>query len=142
VYFEDRYGRETAEKMIDMHLKTPYSMARMLGLADAPANLPTSAYSNNIQYSAVVYGKGALYYDALRRLVGDDAFFAGLRTYYSKYRGGIAGSRSLVTVMTGRMPGAGIEKLYSHWIEEQHGDQDIGVAQIGGVQEILQQLLK
>jgi hypothetical protein len=142
VYFEDRYGRTTAEKMIDMHLKTPYSMARMLGLADAPANLPTSSYSNNIQYSAVVYGKGALYYDALRRLIGDEAFFAGLRAYYAKYRGAIAGSRSLLTLLTGKLPGSGIDRLYTHWIEEQHGDQDIGAGQLGGLQDLLQQLPK
>ena len=92
LYFEDRYGRETAEKMINMHLKTPYSMARMLGMPDAPANLPTSAYGSSIQYSGIVYGKAGLYYDALRKAVGDEAFFSALRSYYAKYRGGLAGT--------------------------------------------------
>ncbi len=112
-------------------------MARLLGLADAPANLPTSAYSNNIQYSAIVYGKGALYYDSLRRAAGDEAFFSALRAYYAKYRGSLAGPRSLLDIISANAPSAGAEALYRHWIEEMHGDQDISGAGIIGIQDIL-----
>ncbi len=142
LYFEDRYGKEAAGKMMNMHLKTPYSMARMLGFPDAPANLPTSAYSSSVQYSAVVYGKGALYYDALRRAVGDEVFFSALREYYQKYRGGLAGPRSLINLISAKAPAAGVEALYQHWIEETHGDQDIGGGQLGGLQEVMRELLK
>ncbi len=142
LYFEDRYGREAAEKIINMHLKTPYSMARMLGLPDAPANLPTSAYISSLQYSAAVYGKGALYYDELRRAVGDGVFFAALRQYYSKYHGGLAHARSLGDLISAKAPKMGVEALYRHWIEETHGDQDIAGVGIMGIQEVLRELFE
>jgi hypothetical protein len=142
IYFEDRYGKETAGKMIDMHLKTPYTLARMLGLADAPANLPTSAYRSNVQYSAIVYGKGALYYDSLRRAIEDEAFFSALRTYYNEYRSRQAGPRSLLEIFAKEAPSGGTEALYSRWIEEKHGDQDISKGEIFGISDIFDKLLK
>ncbi len=142
LYFEDRYGRETAEKMINLHLKTPYSMSRMLGLADAKANLPTSAYGSSLQYSAIIYGKGALCYERLRRAAGDDAFFSALRAYYAKYRGSLAGPRSLLDIVKEKAPAAGAEALYQHWIEGTYGDQDISGGAITGIQDMLNNLLK
>lgn len=128
LYYEDRYGPETAAKMIDTNLRMPYSMSRMLGCADAPANLPTSGYKNQLQYGAVIYGKAAMYHDAMRRLIGDDAFFAALRAYYGAYVGRIAGPRSLLELEKTEAPSKAIqaEALYEHWIEQTHGDEDLG----------------
>jgi hypothetical protein len=142
VYFEDRYGREAAESMIQTHLKMPYSVARMLGMADAPANLPTSAYGSNLRYSAIVYGKAALYYDSLRRTAGDETFFSALRTYYAKYRGGLAGPRSFLDIVSASAPSAGAEALYRRWIEEAHGDEDVSGGGILAIQDLLGGLLK
>ena len=142
LYFEDRYGRATAEKIIQMHLKMPYSMGRMLGGADAPANRPTAAYAGGLQYSAVVYGKGALYYDALRRAVGDPLFFSSLREYYARYRGQVAGPRALLEIVQAKAPSAGVEAIYRHWIEETHGDEDISGGPVTGLQDLLNELLR
>jgi hypothetical protein len=142
VYFEDRHGRTSAEKMIDMHLKTPYSMARLLGSRDAPANLPTAGYEGNLQYAAAVYGKGALYYEALRRAVGDPVFFSSLREYYSKYRGSLAGPRALLDIVRAKAPAADVDGLYRRWVEEVHGDEDVGGGALTGMQDLLDQLLR
>jgi hypothetical protein len=142
LYFEDRYGRATAEKIIQMHLKMPYSMGRMLGETDAPVNLPTSAYAGGLQYSAVVYGKGALYYGALRRAVGDPVFFSSLREYYARYRGKVAGPRAMLEIVQAKAPSAGVEGLYRHWIEETHGDEDITGGPVAGLQDLLNELLR
>lgn len=141
IYFEDHYGKEEAASMQDLHLKTAYSMSRMFGIPDAPANLPASSYANSIQYFAVVYGKGALYYDALRKAVGDEAFFAALRDYYKTYRSRLAGSRALLRIMQTRAFQADVEALYRHWIEEKHGDEDIAGGNIMGVGELLNAIL-
>jgi hypothetical protein len=128
LYFEDRYGVAKANQMRDLHLKTSFSMGAMMGGGDAPANLPTSAYSNNMQYGAVIYGKGALFYDQLRALVGDSAFFAGLRDYYAKWNDHIAGPDTLRLAIEARSPAkkAQIGALYKRWIQEAHGQEDIG----------------
>lgn len=139
IYFEDRYGLPTAQKMMDVNLKTAYSMGRMLGNPDAPANLKTSAYKNNIQYGGVVYGKGALYYDSLRRLVGDGPFFAALRQYYAQYRDRLAGPRTLLEIVEQGSPAKAqsVEALYHRWIESAHGDEDITGGPVGGIGDLL-----
>ena len=142
IYFEDRYGKPTAERMRDIHLKTAYSAGRMLAGKDAPANLAAAAYAGNLQYAAVVYGKGALYYDALRRTVGDKIFFESLREYYRRYSGQIAGPRSLLEIVEAKAPQAGVEGLYRRWIEETHGDEDVGGGNLTGIGDLLQQLLQ
>jgi aminopeptidase N len=127
LYYEDRYGATAAQKMIDLNLKTIYSMGRMLGGGDAPVNLSTSAYTNNMQYGAVVYGKGALYYEALRKLIGDQSFFSALKTYYSRYNLKLAPAKGLLQIVKEQSPGkaAQADALYKRWIEEKHGDDDI-----------------
>ena len=139
VYFEDRYGKESAQQMIDLHLKTPYSMGRMLGNADAPVNLKTAAYSGNVQYGAIVYGKGALFYDALRRTVGDEAFFASLREYYGNYRNRLADAGSMLQIFQRRAPNRteAIQALYKRWILEAHGDEDITGGKPMGIEDLL-----
>ena len=128
LYYEDRYGRETAQKMADLHLKTSFSMGAMMGGGDKPANLPTAAYSGNMQYGAVIYGKGALFYEELRKLVGDAAFFGAIREYYAKWNDKIAGPNDLRFLIEAQAPTkkAAIGALYKRWIEEAHGQQDIG----------------
>ncbi len=135
LYFEDRYGKATAAKMTDLHLKTNFSMGAALGGGDMPANLPTSAYKNNLQYGAVIYGKGALFYGELRNLVGDAAYFAALRHYFAQYNDRLAGPNSLHALMVAAAPDkrAAIDALYTHWIDEAHGQQDIGGGALGNV---------
>jgi hypothetical protein len=128
--------------MRDLHLKTAYSAGRMLAGKDAPANLAAAAYAGNLQYAAVVYGKGALYYDALRRTVGDKIFFESLREYYRRYSGRIAGPRSLLEITEAKAPQAGVEALYRRWIEETHGDEDVGNGNLMGIGDLLQKLLQ
>ena len=143
VYFEDRYGKAKAQEMLDLHLKTSYSMGRMLGGADAPVNLSTAAYANNLQYGAIVYGKGALYYDALRKLVGDEAFFGSLQKYFAQYNGKLANSRALIEIFKVSTPAkaAQIEALFKRWIEETHGDDDIAGGKVGSIADMLGGLL-
>jgi hypothetical protein len=139
IYFEDRYGREQAQQMIEMHLKTPYSMGRMLGNADAPVNWKTSAYNSNVQYGAIVYGKGALFYDALRHTIGDEAFFLSLREYYANYNNRLARSDDLLRIFQKNAPAkaAQIRTLYKRWIEETHGDEDITGGKPLGIEDLL-----
>jgi hypothetical protein len=139
IYFEDRYGKEKAEQMMDMHLRQAYSMGRMLGGTDAKVNLASNQYANSMQYGAIVYGKGALFYDALRKLVGDEAFFGALREYYADYNGKLAPPNSLVQIMKAKAPtkGEAIQNLYMRWIESTHGDEDIAGGKVQSVEDLL-----
>ena len=135
LYYEDRYGKARAQQMSDLNLNTSFSMGAMLGGGDKPANLPTAAYTNNLQYGAVIYGKGALYYDKLRALVGDAAFFGALREYYARFDDKLAGPQDLKAIMIQKAPSkkAQIEALYTRWIDQAHGKEDIGGGMMGGM---------
>ncbi|MDQ3814528.1 MAG: hypothetical protein M3347_11330 [Armatimonadota bacterium] len=137
IYFEDRYGREAAARMTELNLKAPYSIGRMLGGADAPVNLKTAAYQNNVQYGAIVYGKGALYYNAVRRAVGDEVFFSSLREYYATYRGRLTGPRDLLEIIKAKAPRANVDALYQRWIEQTHGDEDITGGKAMGIEDLI-----
>lgn len=139
LYFEDRYGKEKADQMRELHLKTSFSMGAALGGGDSPANLPSDSYTNNMQYGAVVYGKAALFYDHLRALVGDAAYFGALQDYFARYNDKLAGPKSLRTLMEARSPGqkAQIEALYKRWIEEAHGSEDIGAGMAGDLTQMI-----
>ncbi len=139
LYFEDRYGKEKADQMRELHLKTSFSMGAAMGGGDRAANLPTDAYTNNMQYGAVVYGKAALFYDHLRALVGDAAYFGALRDYFARYNDKLAGPGTLRSLVEARSPGqkTQIEALYKRWIEEAHGNEDIGAGMAGDLTQMI-----
>ena len=134
IYFEDRYGATRAQQMRDAHLKSAFTMARMLGVADAPVRGATSGFKNNFQYGAIVYGKGALFYGALRKLLGDKVFFQSLRDYYAKFNGKLADENSLKNIVIANAPAQkiAIEKLYTRWLSQTRGDEDLGTASLFG----------
>jgi hypothetical protein len=139
VYYEDRYGKAKAQQMADLHLKGAYETARMLGAPDAPANKPTSAYAGNLQYGAIVYGKGALFYGELRKLLGDEVFFASLREYYDEYSNRLAPQNSLRRIFEKNAPAqkSQIAALYARWIEGTHGDEDISGGKPASLSDLL-----
>ena len=55
-----------------------------LGLDQVPIDQEVQAYTSAQAYVAVVYGRAPLFFDALRRELGDDAFFKLLREHYRR----------------------------------------------------------
>ena len=128
LYFEHFYGREAAEKQMAMQMKLNYQMHRMLGGSDQPVLLPASAYNGPLEYSAIVYGKGALAFDNIRKTMGDEAFFATMKKYYTKFWFQTAGPYDFKETAQSIQPQnkEKLEAVFKHWMEEEHGDADIG----------------
>ena len=51
-----------------------------------PLSLPAELYSDFSVYNQMVYSKGALFFEMLRYVVGEDAFRRGLREYYARWK--------------------------------------------------------
>jgi hypothetical protein len=66
-------------------------------------------------FRALVYNKGAIVLHMLRRLVGDDAFFRGLRRFYWTSRFHKAGTEDLREAME-QESGASLERFFERWI--------------------------
>ena len=66
-------------------------------------------------FRAIVYNKGASVLHMLRRWVGDDAFFRGLRRYYTENRFKKAGTEDLQRAMEAET-GRSLERFFERWI--------------------------
>jgi hypothetical protein len=67
-------------------------------------------------FRALVYNKGAMVLHMLRRLMGDDAFFAGLRDFYTTWRYKKAGTDDLRAAMEKAAGGRSLERFFDRWI--------------------------
>lgn len=133
LYYKDRYGAEKEAQMVNTNLRQSYQMARMLGFPDAKVGGATDQFAGDLQYGAVIYGKGALFYQSLNELIGDAKFNAALQKYFSQHRGKMVTSHDLIQAFKSANPAQSdkIEDLYQHWIWQLHGDEDIGALSIG-----------
>jgi hypothetical protein len=66
-------------------------------------------------FRAVIYNKGAMVLHMLRRLVGDDAFFKGLRRFYVDSRFTKAGTENFRKAMEAES-GRPLERFFERWI--------------------------
>jgi Peptidase family M1 domain len=66
-------------------------------------------------FRALVYNKGAAVLHMLRRLVGDDAFFSGVRRFYRTMRFKKAGTEDLREAMEAAS-GRSLERFFERWI--------------------------
>jgi len=135
LYFEHFHGRKAAEQQMAMQMKLNYQMHRMMGGQDKPVLLPASSFQGALEYAAIVYGKGALFYDQLRTLMGDPAFFSAWKSYYDSYWFRIAGPDSFKVIAEKKAPqkSKAINALYQRWMNEMHGDEDIGPGTLDAV---------
>ena len=93
--------------------RTAYTRAREGG-RDGVSQRPAAQFSGN--YVALVYAKPALFLQALRKRIGDEAFFKGMQAYYAanRYSDTATGDR-LVEAMDGAC-GCEVRDLYEAWV--------------------------
>jgi aminopeptidase N len=110
LYYEFREGWDAAvEEMLE-----PWYWQVAGTSQDDYISLPVSAYSA-ATYGPLVYGKGPLFFDALRKEVGDEDFAAMLRAYLDAYRYQIASGSELLALMQERSE-QDLTPLYQEWI--------------------------
>jgi hypothetical protein len=66
-------------------------------------------------FRALVYNKGAAVLHMLRRMLGDEAFFAGVRQYYHEYRYTKAGTEDLRKALE-QASGRSLQSFFDFWI--------------------------
>ena len=66
-------------------------------------------------FRALVYNKGATVLNMLRRLVGDEVFLNGLRTFYAEHRYDKAGTDDLRLAME-KASGRPLERYFERWV--------------------------
>jgi len=66
-------------------------------------------------FRALVYNKGAIVLHMLRRLIGDDAFFTGLRRFYTTWRFKKAGTEDVKAAFEAES-GQSLDRFFERWI--------------------------
>lgn len=133
LYVEERHGPERARREADRQVAASYHMMRMMGRPDGAVDRPVAAFGDSLSYAGLVYGKGPFLYPALRSLLGDRAFFAAIREYVRDHRFRIAPPRALFDRMAAGAHAADVRALERRWLDEAHGDADLGQPDLGRV---------
>ncbi len=124
-----------------MQLATPYQMHRAFGGHDGRVDRAVKDFSNQLEYAALVYGKGALFFHFLRTAIGKKTFFRCLKNYITKNAFRQAQPADLLKAFVrGSKKGAKVKALYKRWIHERHADQDLSKLKLPSLNKLLGQL--
>lgn len=113
-YYARVYGREEAERLRVLRWEGPYTYARAQG-QDKVLAQPADQFLSQRLYESMVYAKAALFFDALRRAVGDDLYYAILQEYVRRFRFRIASPADFFEV-AGEVSGRDLTPLIQQWV--------------------------
>jgi len=118
-YFEQTMDREAGEEQLALWMALPYASYLMLH-PDMTVDQPASAFPNQEAYSAIVYGKGGLFFWKLRQTLGDEGYFQALQLYYERHKYGIARAADLLRAIRDAT-GRDVSDIYESWIAMPNG---------------------
>ncbi len=118
IYVEEIKGVGAAQGVLRGYFQGLYNRAKNEG-RDAAVNQPVAAF-NESDYASIVYGKGPLFYDAIRKKMGDDKFFKFLKTYFERYRYKIAFPDDVLKTAE-QLYGGSLREEYQQWITSPAG---------------------
>lgn len=128
LYYKEVHGEERATTALNDQLRGVYKVYRTFGGEDMAADRAAREYRNFFQYSAIVAGKGALMFTALRQLLGDEKFFAALQGYYKANMWEVAEMDDLRGAFIAEAPLEQrriIGRTFNRWLSSKRGDEDI-----------------
>ena len=89
VYFERQHGEDVAAAHLRDGLVHRYALM-LVTAGDQVADQPTADFPDSGSYYATAYRKAGLGFAAIRREIGDEAFFAALRSFAEAQQFGVA----------------------------------------------------
>jgi aminopeptidase N len=116
LYWEEIRGLEAASDVMANLFFGPYEQAKEQG-RDRAVIGPVSAFSAG-EYATFVYGKGPLFFHALRQEVGDETYFRIMQTYYTDHKYKIASAKELFNTIE-QVSGRSVEPLIEMWLRGQ-----------------------
>jgi len=119
LYFERQQGPRAAEVQLLENCTLPYRLAAWAG-GDRPIATSLLDFSDELTYSAIVYGKGSLFLHRLRELLGEQRFLELLQSYYARFKFGIVRPDDFYAAMVDAASDAAqqkaVAKLYDDWV--------------------------
>jgi hypothetical protein len=114
LYYHDEYGAQGMQSYVEQALQSRYD--RVKGTADDKrSDLSVADYTVR-QYSAIVYGKAALFFNAIYDAIGDAKFDQLLEEYYNTYRYGVAYPKDFLAIAAKYVGQDKLDELVKEWI--------------------------
>lgn len=112
LYFEQLYPSETAQDFLgSLEAWAAYATENNL-----PLGQPVREYERpEFAYGAAIYGRGPLFFVALREQIGAEAFADFLSNYYNNFKFGIATTETLKTTAEQSCT-CSLDELFETWI--------------------------
>jgi hypothetical protein len=131
--FSDRRGAEAGRAAMDANVKMNYALYRLLGGADRAVLRDTASFRSAVEYAGLVYGKAPYLYVALGRSLGQERLEAAVRAAVARHRFRIVSTPEWITTLEAEAggPRSGVRAAFRRWLEESHGDADLGVDESG-----------
>ncbi len=129
LYYRETHGEEQTTNALEEQLRGVYKLYRTFGGDDMEASRSSRDYRNSFQYAAIVSSKGALMFEALRKLLGDEKFFEALREYYAANSLEVADMDDLRGAFIAKAPveqRRTVSRTFDRWLSSKRGDEDIG----------------
>lgn len=113
LYFEHYYGEDVAQSILEDSFEGWYKSLSQEDQNRA-IGLPVASYPESL-YGPIVYGKGPLFFHAIRLQVGDDIFFKILQTYLEQYQYHVAYPQDWMDIAED-LSGQDLGDLYQEWV--------------------------
>lgn len=112
VYLEHKYGIDILRQLMADDRKTVFDFEQK---RNTPV-VDTSVKSNYMQMlNANSYQKGGWVLHMLRRKLGDEAFWKGIRNYYAQYKNSNANTEDLRRIME-QASGQNLQQFFKQWL--------------------------
>jgi aminopeptidase N len=109
-YYGDEYG-PNGEQGFRSTLENRWARVNK---ADIPIGLPVAKYSPD-EYGAIVYGRGGLFFVALKKQIGTDAFDTFMKDYARNLSWGIA-TPQLLQSLAEKQCGCDLAEIFNQWV--------------------------
>jgi hypothetical protein len=113
LYFRDVYG-DAGAKGFEDSLRRRWER---VDFSEKPVGLPVGEYLDK-EYGAIVYGRAALFFLALRDQIGEEKTAELLRRYYSEFAWRVASSKEF-QALAERVSGQDLSALFQKWVYPQ-----------------------
>ena len=116
MYFEEKYGGHIKEQVYEKMIKEQYEDFLGIRLSRDDGILKElDEFDDQLQYSSIVYGKGAMFIRELRREMGDENFIKALREYFNTYKFRNASTKDFYNVLQ-KNTNKDLKKEFSRWL--------------------------
>jgi len=111
LYMRAKYGPEGARNFVDTVTNLRWGR---VDFKEMPIGLPSGAYTG-AEYSAIVYGRGALFFLALADRMGEARMVELVRRYYAAFAWRIAAPEDFKRLAEG-VAGGRLDDLFEKWV--------------------------